>query len=131
MAVQTGLCGTWSVTPKTGFLTMRLIYDMQNPLDTLFLHLDFESHLIKTFYIVSVLAILRSDKIKQKQVLYKCINNNIVLFHFQSFDVANYFQNRERHSTLKCYNNCVKENPKLPYVMHRDYAFLKSVNINN
>ena len=28
MAVQTGLCRTWSETPKTGFLTTRLIYDM-------------------------------------------------------------------------------------------------------
>ena len=25
MAVQPGLCGTWSETPKTGFLTTRLI----------------------------------------------------------------------------------------------------------
>ena len=25
VAVQPGLCGTWSETPKTGFLTMRLI----------------------------------------------------------------------------------------------------------
>ena len=27
MAVQPGLCGTWSETPKTGFLTTRLILD--------------------------------------------------------------------------------------------------------
>ena len=26
VAVQPGLCGTWSETPKTGFLTTRLIY---------------------------------------------------------------------------------------------------------
>ena len=26
MVVQPGLCGTWSETPKTGFLTTRLIY---------------------------------------------------------------------------------------------------------
>ena len=26
MAVQPGLCGTWSETPKTGFLTTRLIW---------------------------------------------------------------------------------------------------------
>ena len=25
--VESGLCGTWSETPKTGFLTTRLIYD--------------------------------------------------------------------------------------------------------
>ena len=27
VAVQPGLCGTWSETPKTGFLTTRLIYE--------------------------------------------------------------------------------------------------------
>ena len=26
VAVQSGLCGTWSETPKTGFLTTRLLY---------------------------------------------------------------------------------------------------------
>ena len=26
MVVQPGLCGVWSETPKTGFLTIRLIY---------------------------------------------------------------------------------------------------------
>ena len=26
VAVQPGLCGTWSETPKTGFLTTRLIF---------------------------------------------------------------------------------------------------------
>ena len=26
MTAQPGLCGTWSETPKTGFLTTRLIY---------------------------------------------------------------------------------------------------------
>ena len=26
LVVQPGLCGTWSETPKSGFLTMRLIY---------------------------------------------------------------------------------------------------------
>ena len=26
VAVEPGLCGTWSETPKTGFLTTRLIY---------------------------------------------------------------------------------------------------------
>ena len=26
VAVQPGLCGTWSETPKTGFLTTRLVY---------------------------------------------------------------------------------------------------------
>ena len=26
MVVEPGLCGTWSETPKTGFLTTRLIY---------------------------------------------------------------------------------------------------------
>ena len=29
MAVQPGLCGTWSETPKTGFLRTRLIFDCQ------------------------------------------------------------------------------------------------------
>ena len=29
VAVQPGLCGTWSETPKTGFLTMRLILSRQ------------------------------------------------------------------------------------------------------
>ena len=29
VAVQTGLCGTWSETPKTGFLTTRLIAELQ------------------------------------------------------------------------------------------------------
>ena len=27
VAVQPGLCGTWSETPNTGFLTTRLIYE--------------------------------------------------------------------------------------------------------
>ena len=30
VAVQPGLCRTWSKTPKTGFLTTRLIYEKQN-----------------------------------------------------------------------------------------------------
>ena len=29
MAAQPGLCGTWSETPKTGFLTTRLISEAQ------------------------------------------------------------------------------------------------------
>ena len=29
VAVQPGLCGTWSETPKTGFLTTRLIFSKQ------------------------------------------------------------------------------------------------------
>ena len=29
VAVQPGLCGTWSETPKTGFLTTRLVYFKQ------------------------------------------------------------------------------------------------------
>ena len=29
MAVQPGLCGTWSETPKTGFLTTQLISSTQ------------------------------------------------------------------------------------------------------
>ena len=29
MTAQPGLCGTWSKTPKTGFLTTRLIYRQQ------------------------------------------------------------------------------------------------------
>ena len=31
MAVQPGLCRTWSETPKTGFLRTRLIYDAASP----------------------------------------------------------------------------------------------------
>ena len=35
VAVQTGLCGTWSETPKTGFLTTRLIKQKQKSRDNL------------------------------------------------------------------------------------------------
>ena len=34
VAVQPGLCRTWSETPKTGFLTTRLIWDITEPISS-------------------------------------------------------------------------------------------------
>ena len=51
MAVQPGLCGTWSEAPKTGFLTTRLI--KQGPANKSIVYESLIQHVFATFNAVT------------------------------------------------------------------------------
>ena len=86
VAVQPGLCGTWSETPKTGFLTTRLICKQTaKAMVRLHVCVDMASFVLRT------MSLLKYQKFKQysKNSFYNfldlcCIENKFVSLKVQT-----------------------------------------------
>ena len=66
MAVQPGLCGTWSETPKTGFLRTRLMLDLIQDTSSLLMCIDTLSCKITGFFQRFIYILVLQNRIMRK-----------------------------------------------------------------